>query len=58
MPQNAFYMFFFLKETIQNKMATKKRKKFHPAVVEPQTSEVSGQRVIHCATQPLLKPYD
>ena len=57
MPHNAFYM-FFLKETIQNKMTTKKRKKFHPAGVEPQTSEVSGQRVIHCATQPLLKPYD
>ena len=57
MPQNAFYM-FFLKETIQNKMTTKKRKKFHPAGVEPQTPEVSGQRVIHCATQPLLKPYD
>ena len=39
-------------------MTTKKRKKFHPAGVEPQTPEVSGQRVIHCATQPLLKPYD
>ena len=39
-------------------MTAKKRKTFHPAGVEPQTSEVSGQRVIHCASQPLLKPFD
>ena len=39
-------------------MTTKRRKKSHPAGVERQTSDVLGQRVIHCATQPLLRACD
>ena len=34
--QNASYV-FFKKETKQNKMAMKERKKYHPAAVEPET---------------------
>jgi len=39
MLQNASNM-FFEKETKQNKMTTEKRKKSHPAGVEPQTFNV------------------
>ena len=46
---------FFKKETKQNDY--EKRKKSHPAAVDPETFDMLGQRIIHCATQPLLKPY-
>ena len=39
MLQNASYM-FFKKETKQNKMTTKKRKKSHPAGVEPEAFDL------------------
>ena len=57
MLQNASYMFFFFQKKKQNKTTTKKEKKSHPAGVEPETFDVEGQRIIHCATQPLLRPY-
>ena len=41
----------------QNKTTTKKRKRSHPAGIEPETFNVSVQRIIHCATQPLLRLY-
>ena len=40
MLQNASYMFVFKKETKQNKTTTKKREKFHPAEVEPETFDM------------------
>ena len=40
MLKNVSYMFAFNKETKQNKMTTKKRKKSHPAGVEPETFDV------------------
>ena len=47
---------------IWNKNKTKqndygKKKKSHPAGVEPKTNDMWGQCIIHCTTQPLLKPY-
>ena len=47
MLQNASNM-FFKKETKQNKTTTEKRKNL---------IDMWGQCIIHCATQPLLKPY-
>ena len=51
MLQNASYMFF----KKRNKTTTEKRKKSHPAGVEPEAFYVEGQHIIHCATQPLLR---
>lgn len=56
MLQNASYMFFFSKKK-QNKTTTKRDYKSHPAGVEPETFDVGGRRIIHCAKQPLLRPY-
>ena len=49
MLQNASYMFFSQKKK-------KKENKSHPAGVEPMTFDVEGQRIVHCATQSLLRP--
>ena len=57
MLQNASNMFFFFckrNKTKQNNY--EKKKKTHPAGVEPETFDMEGQRIIHCATQPLLRP--
>ena len=67
MLQNASYT-FLKNETKRIKRTTKKRKKSHPAGVEPKTFDVQGQRFAilkhftvslfinyhNCATQPLL----
>ena len=47
---------WFLKKK-QNKTTTKKRKKSLPAGVEPETFDLLGQHIIHCATESLLKPW-
>ena len=41
----------------QNKTTTKKRKKFHPAEVEPETFDVERERIIYCATQTIAKDW-
>ena len=48
-------MFVFNKETKQNNTTAKKRKKSHPAGVEPETFDVERELIIYCTTQPLLK---
>ena len=57
MLQNASHMFFSQKKKKQNKtkLLRKKENNSHPGV-EPKTVDVEGERIIHCATQPLLRP--
>ena len=60
MLQNASYMFFSQKKKKKRnktKRVRKKENKSHPAGVEPMTFDVEGQRIVHCATQSLLRPY-
>ena len=44
----------FLKKKQNKTKRLRKKKKSHPAGVEPKTFNAQGQRIIHCATQPLL----
>ena len=46
------FLYVFVKKKQNN---FKKRKKSHLAGVEPESFDLKGQRIIHCATQPLLK---
>ena len=60
MLQNASYMFFFSKkkkkkETKQNEYE-KKKTSLTRQESNPQTFDVEGQRIVHCATQSLLRP--
>ena len=55
--QSASNMLFLKKKQNKTKQNdNEKKKKTHPAEVEPETFDMEGQRIIHSATQPLLRP--